>query len=323
MNSENLREIAEKLINNKLNPAEEDAILTSPVVTEKMREQWNTAPDRTESDKTDGARIWNDIRRETFKKIPAKKVRLYQVVAWAASFLLLLGVTGSAWFLFNREKPVSYYTAHSGILNISTIRLPDGTDVQLGSGSKLTYPADFRGKKREIKLEGQAFFDVIPDKEKPFVVHTPQMDVEALGTAFEIFTYSEDDFMEAILLDGKIKVSMADRKDTSFILTPNNKISYNKSDHKVILSQVNAGNYTSWRKGILSFENEKLSMIIPRLEQWYGRKIFMDKELNEVYKFTFKVRDESLERILYIMGESSPVRYKKSKDGDFTLFVNN
>ena len=172
-------------------------------------------------------------------------------------------------------------------------------------------------------MEGQAFFDVIPDKEKPFIVHTSQMDVEALGTAFEIFAYAGDDFMETILLDGKIKVTLAGVKDTSFMLVPDNKITYNKSDGKIKLSQVNAGNYTFWRKGILSFENEKLSMIVPRLEQWYGRSIFMNKELGEAYKYTFKVRDEPLERILYIMGESSPVRYKKSEEGDFTLFLNN
>jgi ferric-dicitrate binding protein FerR (iron transport regulator) len=322
MNSENLLEIATKLIDDRLNPVEEDAVLTSPAVTEKMREQWDTAPDRAKSDKIDGSHIWKDIRRKTFRKIPTNKVRLYQFVAWAASLLLLLGVTGSAYFLFNKEKPASYYIVHSGILNISTVRLPDGTSVRLGSGSKLTYPTDFREGKREIWLDGQAFFDVTSDKEKPFVVHTAQMDVEALGTAFEIFTYAEDNFMEAILLNGKIKVSLADRKDTSFILMPDDKITYHKSDDKVILSQVDANNYTSWRRGILSFENEKLSMIIPRLEQWYGRKIFMDKELGEAYKFTFKVRDEPLERILYIMKESSPVRYKKSEDEEFVLFIN-
>ncbi len=320
MNSENLHKIAKGLINNRLTPEEEQKVLTSPSVTEKMHEQWSTAPNRTKSDKTDGVRIWKYIRMETFKKIPARKVFLYRLVARAASILLLLGIAGSAWFLFNKEKPATLYIVHSGIRNISSIQLPDGTTVRLGSRSKLTYPADFRGEKREIRLEGQAFVDVIPDKQKPFIVRTPQMDVEALGTAFEIYAYAEDDFVETILLDGKINVRLAERKDTSFILMPDDKITYNKKDDNVKRSRVNAKNYTSWHKGNLSFENEKLSMIVPRLEQWYGRKIFMNNTLGDAYRFTFKVRDEPLERILYIMGESSPVGYKKSEDGNFTLY---
>lgn len=312
-----------KLVKDKLSATEQNAVLTSVPVTEKMREQWDTAPDRTGSDGTDGSYIWKCIRKETFEKVSVKNMRFYRIFARVASFLLLLSVTGSAYFFFNKEKPSSHYIVHSGIQNISTVQLPDGTNIQLGSGSKLTYPDEFSSKKREVWLDGQAFIDVIPDEQKPFIVHTRQMDVEVSGTAFEIFAYAEDDFMETILLEGKINVHLANRKDTSFTLMPDDKLTYNKTDGKIIRARVNADNYTSWRKGSLSFENERLSMIIPRLEQWYGRRIFVNKELREDYKFTFKVRDEPLERILYIMGESSPIRYDKSEDGNFTLFLNN
>ena len=324
MNTNDRRNTIKRLIKNKLSPVEKDQLLSSDLVTEKMRKQWDTAPDKTKQDKTDGSRIWNYIRKETFDKVSAKKIHLYRTVARVASVLFLLSIATSAYFLLNlnKEKAATYYIVHSGIQNISSIQLPDGTNVQLGSGSKLTYPTDFRGEKREIQLEGQAFIDVMPDKQKPFIVHTPQMNVEAMGTAFEIFAYAEDDFMETILLNGKINVSLANRPDTIFTLMPDDKIIYSRKDDKVIRSQVNAENYTYWRKGNLSFENEKLLMIIPRLEQWYGRKIFINEKLADTYQFTFKVRDEPLERILYIMGESSPIGYKKSEDGNFTLFAN-
>ena len=82
----------------------------------------------------------------------------------------------------------------------------------MGPGSRLTYPASFSGKTREIRLDGQAFFDVAKNREKPFIVHTEDMSVEALGTAFELFSYDMENKMEAILLNGKIKVSVADKE---------------------------------------------------------------------------------------------------------------
>lgn len=305
----------------KINKLQE-AIRTSGPVTEKMREQWDTTPDRTESDKIDKVRIWKYIRMETFEKISAKKVRLYQFVARAASILLLISMVGFAYVLLNKEQPEAHYIVHSGIQNISTIELADGTKIQLGSGSKLTYPNTFEGKTREVWIDGQAFIDVTPNTEKPFIVHTQQLDIEVVGTAFEVYAYADDDFLETILLEGKVKVTRQENKGDSFTLLPDDKITFSKTDSKIVRTKVNAENYTSWRKGFLSFENEKLSMIIPRLEQWYGRKIHADKALVETYKFTFKVRDEPLDRILYIMGESSPIRYQKSEEGDFTLFLN-
>ncbi|MDL2282436.1 DUF4974 domain-containing protein, partial [Parabacteroides sp. OttesenSCG-928-G06] len=133
--------------------------------------------------------------------------------------------------------------------------------------------------------------------------------------------YNHEENMETILLNGKVKVNFPAAGKEAFELTADDKIAYHKSENKVVRSKVNAENYTSWRKGVLSFENEKLSMIVPRLEQWYGRKIYLEKELGESYKFTFKVRDEPLDRILYIMGESSPVRYSQLEGGDYTLFL--
>ena len=93
-----------------------------------------------------------------------------------------------------------------------------------------------------------------------------------------------------------------------------------KSAERLSKQIVDADKYTAWRKQkILSFENEKLSMIIPRLEQWYGRKVMCQKDLADKYRFTFKVRDESLDRILFMIKASSPLQYKEEKNGDYTL----
>ena len=314
----NRREFVKKILQESLTAEEQGEILSSPPVTEKMKEQWETAPDRTISDDVNESRMWKHIREKTFERVSIRIIRIYKTVSWAASILLLIVTASSAYFLFGKKE--TNYIVTTGIQNISSFQLPDGTNVHLGSNSKLIYPAGFDGDTREIWINGQAFVDVRPDKGKPFIVHTSQMDVEAMGTAFEVFAYDADNSIETILLDGQVKVSLPG-KNSTFILTPNEKIEYNKELKEISHSKVNAEKYTSWRKGILSFENEKLSMIVPRLEQWYGRKIFLAKKIGETYKFTFKLRDEPLDRIFYIMGESSPVRYSKMDDGNFTLFL--
>lgn len=187
----------------------------------------------------------------------------------------------------------------------------------------MTYPARFSGKTREITLDGQAFFDVAKNREKPFIVHTEGMSVEALGTAFELFSYKVENKMEAILLNGKIKVSVADKETDQmeeYFVSPDEKILVDRQTGKITKQIVDADKYTAWRKQkMLSFENEKLSMIIPRLEQWYGRKVMCQKDLADKYRFTFKVRDESLEKILMLIQLSSPLKYKEIEDGNYSL----
>ena len=215
------------------------------------------------------------------------------------------------------------YVVSSGIQNMESVSLPDGTKVQMGPGSRLTYPASFSGKTREVTLNGQAFFDVAKNREKPFIVRTEDMSVQALGTAFELFSYEMDNKIETILLNGKIKVGISDKgtkRVKEYLVSPDEKLVLDRQTGEVMKQAVNADKYTAWRKQkMLSFENEKLTMIIPRLEQWYGRKVMCQKDLAEKYRFTFKVRDESLEKILFMIKASSPLIYTQMESGDYIL----
>lgn len=80
----------------------------------------------------------------------------------------------------------------SGVRCIESVSLSDGTTVRMGPNSQLIYPKSFDGKTRDVELKGQAFFDVAKDRERPFTVHTKNMDVTALGTAFEVFNYDSE-----------------------------------------------------------------------------------------------------------------------------------
>lgn len=315
--------ILKKLMQDALAEEERIALQSSRRVTKEMERQWDNAPDAVGSDCPDEPSIWRNIRREVWSHGEGRKVVFYKIYSMVASILLVLGVAGTAYFALQGRADVPMYIVSSGIQNMESVSLPDGTKVQMGPGSRLTYPARFSGKTREIILDGQAFFDVAKNREKPFIVHTEDISVEALGTAFELFSYDMENKIEAILLNGKIKISVADKKTNKteeYIVSPDEKILMDRQTGKITKHIVDADKYTAWRKQkMLSFENEKLSMIIPRLEQWYDRKVMCQKDLADKYRFTFKVRDESLDRILYMIKASSPLLYKEMENGDYIL----
>ena len=151
------------------------------------------------------------------------------------------------------------------------------------------------------------------------------MQVEALGTAFELFNYEDSEDMEAVLVNGKIKVSFEQDNKVirEQIMNPDERMIWHKKSNQVEVGKIDADKYTLWRTGVLSFENENLAMIIPRLERWYGRKIQCEESLLNNYSFTFKVRDESLDVILFIMRQSAPLQYKKNTDESYILTKKN
>lgn len=325
MNNKTKREIVKKLLTGESEDSCLHTLLEDKPVSEHMLRQWDTYKDVEDTYKSEKLKIFNRIREKAWESKPAGKI-LYYKISLAASVLLLLGISAFAFTNTPKQTPHHVFITSSGIQNFESVTLPDGSTVQLGPGTKLTYPEHFTGTTREVTLDGQAFFDISPNKGKPFIVHTKQMDINVMGTSFELFSYDIESKIEAILLHGKIRAEIPDAQSDStqeIVLAPNEKLTFDKHDKSIQKETVDADKYTSWRKrGFVSFQNEKLSMIIPRLEQWYGRKVICQKDIAEQYHFTFKVRDESLERILFILGKSSPIKYRKTNEGDYVLFLN-
>lgn len=324
MNQTDKKYILKKLMQDALAEEEVAALNERNSIKERMSDQWENAPDAATFDRMDGMHIWQYVCRR-IEGDRAGKMQFYKIYSAVASVLLLLALGGMTFFLLGKRNDSPMYIVSSGIQNMQSVSLPDGTEVQLGPGSKLTYPSEFSSGKREVSLDGQAFFDVYKNPRKPFVVHTADMDIEALGTAFEVFSYGIENKSEAILLNGKIRVNCngsLNNKNSGYLLSPDEKIVFDKRNNSVSVENVDADKYTVWRKQrILSFENEKLSMVIPRLEQWYGRKIMCQQDLTDTYRFTFKIRDESLERILFMMEASSPLKYKETSNGNYQLIL--
>lgn len=312
-----------KWMNGTLEAPEEKQLLEDAAVDRRMRSLWNEIEGANPQEAPVGKRIWKKIENRIERQGQTRLLRVYKTIAVAASFLLLIG--GAGWIYQEKTHPsFSTYVVTSGIRCIEPVSLPDGTEVRMGPNSRLSYPQSFDGKTREVELTGQAFFKVAKNKEKPFIVRTEYMDVTALGTAFEVFNYPYEKRLETILLEGKVRVDLGERdseKRQKVVLSPDEMLSYSKQDRQIRVKSVDAGAYSGWREeGVLSFENERLSRILSRLEPWFGQKIACPEAVAEKYRFTFKVRDESLERILFVLRNASPIHYRETNTG-YELYI--
>jgi ferric-dicitrate binding protein FerR (iron transport regulator) len=283
-------------------------------------------------------------RRSLWQRIAKKNV-----LVWSTSIIVI----GTAlFFLFlqkNNDLPgketLSSVTTKNG--NRTKIVLPDGSQVWLNAGSELKYNLEvFNKNLREVSLNGEAFFDVVKNTERPFIIHTKKMDLKVLGTAFNVRSYSDEKMAEASLIRGSIEVTLKDRKDQKIILKPNEKISIASqgieknvvADNKAaaipttaeIIPQIlvkelhpnpvsNIIGEIAWTQNKLFFENESLENVALLLERWFGKKIMIQKESLKEVRYTGNFEKETLEEILNALQLSAPFSFK-TEDNSIVIY---
>ena len=213
-----------------------------------------------------------DMSEQTEVALP-KKAKILPWKHYAISFMKVAAifVLGFALhFFLNRQTTTTHHELQHQI-HVPTgqhveIMLADGSKVWLNSGSTLTFPSKFNGKKRLVELDGEGFFEVKSDKEHPFIVSTSKYQVKAVGTSFNVYDYQDSPQFEAALLNGKVEVTTNAKKSSAVILTPNQRAALCQGVLKVKPIE-NTNNYL-WRKGILYF-NEPLLEVFDKLQEYY------------------------------------------------------
>jgi transmembrane sensor len=219
----------------------------------------------------------------------------------------------------------------------SKIQLPDGSQVWINAGSKLTYAGMMKGLTREVTLDGEAYFDVVKDAAHPFIVHTSRIDIKVLGTAFNVKAYKIEPTIEATLIHGSIEVTNRNRPDApKIMLKPREKLVFSndiyivrKNVSKAIsLSGVNGGrpssilitllkrniadssiSETAWIYNKLSFEDKSFEELAKDMERWYNVKFaFRNKKIAQ-FHFTGSFINETIEQVLEALKFSVNFKY--------------
>jgi ferric-dicitrate binding protein FerR (iron transport regulator) len=222
----------------------------------------------------------------------------------------------------------------------SVLTLPDGSKVWLNAGSHLKYKRNFNIKERDVYLNGEAFFEV-KKQHTPFVVHTSYVDIKALGTAFNVKSYAEENKVEATLVEGKISIENK-KTNKSFVLKPKQKIVFKMADQSsselnnvsakqqvnenefpassdinnekaiqniTINNNVNIKETISWKDGDLIINKETLEELTKKLERKYNISFVFETNDLKNYTYTGTLRDFPLEQVLKAIEMTSPVKY--------------
>ena len=256
-----------------------------------------------------------DIPEQTEVAFP-KKTKALPWKHYVISFMKVAAifVLGFAFhFFLNWQKTTHHELQHQ--IHVPTgqhveIMLADGSKVWLNSGSTLTFPSKFNGKKRMVELDGEGFFEVKSDKEHPFIVSTSKYQVKAVGTSFNIYDYQDSPQFEAALLNGKVEVTTNAKKSSVVILTPNQRAALCQGVLKVKPIE-NANNYL-WRKGILYF-NEPLLEVFDKLQEYYDIEFqIRNSSLTRKSPYCtgkFRAKD-GLEHIIRVLKETNHFDYQ-------------
>lgn len=208
----------------------------------------------------------------------SKVRRLVYRYAAAAAAVVIAGLSG---VFVEREINYNKMTAQTNVLEVPTgqrmsVTLSDGTQVQLNGNSRIEYPVIFSRKQRNVKLSGEAFFEVKHDERHPFIVETFASKVEVLGTRFNVYADEASEYFSTALVDGKVKVTTNDETAEQVVLAPDEMVKF--VNNHLVVTKVDAENLISWTEGYVNLADTDFASLMHRFENVYGVKIVIERE---------------------------------------------
>lgn len=243
-------------------------------------------------------RLWSKLSKHNK---PYRRFTTYAAVAAVALLLIF-----SAVYLFRYDQAVEWKEVRTAARSLpQTILLPDGSSVQMNASSYLRYPEKFSNKSREVYLDGEAFFDIIGDKRRSFIVHTDHQAINVLGTQFNVQGYSSDSYAVTTLVTGEINLELfncENERIKEMAMQPNDQLFVDKATGEITLSKVDTRDATSWLNGVYTFRDTRLIDITRRLEKVFGITILISDGAyrNERYNGKF-FSNQSIEEIVEIL----------------------
>lgn len=260
--------------------------------------------------------------------MPKRKSR-YLIAA--ASVVTLLTAVGVMFFFkenktLNKPNNIALVEKNNSKGIKSILKLSDGTKIWLNADSKLQYPQAFNGNTREVKLNGEAFFDVAKNPAQPFIIHLSSGTVKVLGTSFNIRAYDDENKVETSVATGKVafipRYQDPEKKQDTLFITPDRKLKYIYAAEELVIQPSSATEDKAWIEGRLIFKSMSWEDIALELERNFGKKIIFEDEEIKKYKLTGSFQDNSLDEILYYLSKTADFTYE-IRDQDVKIFYSN
>lgn len=234
---------------------------------------------------------------------------LYRI---AASIIILLGVTWIYTNNFSQPGTIRFATLAN---EQKELILPDNSVVFLNENSVVEYPEDFKGDTREIKLEGEAFFEVKRNPMKPFIIHTSDAYTKVLGTSFNILARKNSKAIVVSVKTGKVEVGIDAQHNVQ--LEPGYSAIVNLDKKEVQKTTTPSENYLSWKTKEVVFNDVTIAEVIAFVESYYDVKVNANEQILDCH-FTGKFNDPSLTELLNVLELSNGIQYQMN-DKEITL----
>lgn len=302
-------------------------------IRKNYRLLWDELAEHMDMEECDGSvilgRIYHKMKNDEYKKLSGKKgmVRILNVLSKVAA-ILFIPLVAYLWVIkesdISSPAKASYSEIYSPLGTRTMFYLPDGSSGWLNGGSHLEFPSEFRGKSRKVLLKGEAYFDVVTNSKKPFVVKVEHTDVVAYGTSINVQAYPEDPEIRITLASGNIGIF--ERKDGKVLnlanLKPDQMYVYYLGTSLHRIETVDAKKVTAWKEGKLAFRDETFSEVVRKINRWYNVEIIIMDEALRSYSYQATFMDETLDEVLKLLQHSAPIEFKdlgreKRPDGTF------
>lgn len=273
----------------------------------EFKKAWETTTVSNNNCEVDINKAWNkfkvlaDFNEEQNLQTTKTKISKRGILYYASRIAALVIVSFGIYFLFNNEKPIDTVRYSSVVeQNNSPIILPDGSKITVKSGVEVEYPEYFSDDIRNVDFEGEAFFEVVSNPEKPMIIACENLRVKVLGTSFSLSNFKDSDEISVYLKSGKVLFYSVDENgniNDQISLKPGQKGVYNKNSELISKFEIADENYIAWKTGVLEFVNAPLSDVINVLENTYNINVKCNYSIGD-YSLTARFSNETPESIL-------------------------
>lgn len=254
------------------------------------------------------------FKKRLQKSAPVRKLSILRRATAIAAIFIGLMFMGSTISLVLLNKDQQQMTVATQLGERAKVTLPDGSNVWLNACSKIMYSKSLLSNKRNVTLDGEGYFEVMPKKNSPFVVSNKSSKIKVLGTNFNVKCNDDEDFISASLFEGSILFS-EQQIALEVILKPGEEVFYNRIDNSYSVRSIeSAGDIVGWIDGKIIFTNATLEEIAKKLERHYNVRIsFSDETIKkERFNADFEATD-NIYQIISILEATKKFTYKVQK----------